>query len=133
MLGHGLIHNTTVTSEDITRETDVYGPEVGSLKGKTVRATPDPVRIPVLVPIPDDIKERHRNITLCADVCHVDGVRFLTNTSRNLHIGTIEFLSRFLLQLDPVQQLDFHQYTKVVRRDRERVCSKRVVIRTPLS
>lgn len=92
MLNHGLIRNTDVTSADVQRATDIYGPDVGALKGKTVRTTPDPVRIPPDLPLPADIKARHRSIILCADVCHIDGMRFLTTVSRHLHFGTIEFV-----------------------------------------
>jgi hypothetical protein len=92
MLNHGLIHNTDITAEDVTRAHDIYGPEIGSLKGKTVRSTPQPVRLPVQVPLPDQIKMRHNRVTICADICHVDGLRFLTTISRNLHFGTIEYV-----------------------------------------
>jgi hypothetical protein len=92
MLTHGLIKNTSVTADDATRATDLYGPDIGSLKGKTVRTTPKAVRLPAILPLPDEIKHRHRIITLCADVCHVDGLRFLTTISRHLHFGSIEYM-----------------------------------------
>jgi hypothetical protein len=36
MISNGLIKNTDVTTADIMCATDLYGPDVGSLKGKTV-------------------------------------------------------------------------------------------------
>jgi hypothetical protein len=92
MLDHNLIKNATVTSADVSRATDIYGPDIGSLKGKTVRATPASVKIPDIIPLPDEIRLRHRNVTVCADICHVDGLRFLTTISRHLHFGTIELV-----------------------------------------
>jgi hypothetical protein len=93
MLNHQLIKNTDVTSADVSRATDIYGPDVGSLKGKTVRASPSPVKLPNIIALPDEIKEHHGNVAICAHICHVDGHRFLTTISRHLHFGTIEFVS----------------------------------------
>jgi hypothetical protein len=49
MLNHGLIYNTDVTAEDVTRALDLYGPDIGALKGKTVRSTPSPVTLPQII------------------------------------------------------------------------------------
>jgi hypothetical protein len=43
MISNGLIKNTDIITANITHVTDIYGPDVGSLKGKTVRDTPSPV------------------------------------------------------------------------------------------
>jgi hypothetical protein len=93
MLRHNLIRNTTVTADDVVRANKIYGPELGCLKGKTVRGAPTPVRLPAMLPLPDEIRTHHQNIVLCLDVCHVDGLRFLASISRHLHFGTIEFVS----------------------------------------
>lgn len=74
MLTHQLIKSTDLTSTDISHATDIYGPDVGCLKGKTVRATPAPVKIPVQIPLPEEIKQQHSDVVICADVCHVDGL-----------------------------------------------------------
>ena len=48
-----------------------------------------------MIPLPEKIKINHQNVVvMCADMCHVDGLRFLmTSISRHLHFGIIEFLT----------------------------------------
>jgi len=46
-----------------------------------------------MIPLPDEVKTLHKDVVLCADVCHVDGLHFLTLISNNLHFMTIEFLT----------------------------------------
>jgi hypothetical protein len=43
MIKHNLIHNTIITTDDITRASKIYGPDLGCLKGKTVWQAPEPV------------------------------------------------------------------------------------------
>jgi hypothetical protein len=99
MLKQNLIHNTSVTYDNVTHATDIYGgPEVGLLKGKTVRQFPMLlVQIPDLIPLPDEIQDRHKIITLCADVCQVDRLRFLMTISHNLHKDSIKLEVNTLL------------------------------------
>jgi hypothetical protein len=92
MLSRNLIKNTDVTVDDVNRANTIYAPELGALKGKTVRSTPSPVRIPAVIPLSNDIRDRHRQVTLCLDVCHVDGLCFLASISRHLHFATAEFV-----------------------------------------
>jgi hypothetical protein len=49
MLNQGSIHNTALTCDNVTHAIDIYGPEIGSLKEKTVHTTPHPV-IPLSAP-----------------------------------------------------------------------------------
>lgn len=81
MIKHNLIRNTTVTCDDITRASKIYGPDLGCLKGKTTRQAPTPVRLPSILPVPDSIKMHHLDVVICLNICHVDGLRFLTSIS----------------------------------------------------
>jgi hypothetical protein len=93
MLSNNLIANTDITVADVTRANNIYGPDIGSLKGKTARTSPHPVKLPEIMPLPEDIKRLHSNIVLCLDICHVDGLRFMASISRNIHFSTVEFVS----------------------------------------
>ena len=60
----GRILNCDVTRQDIINAEDIFGPDHGSLKGKTVRTKSDQVRAGGLVPIPATILLHYRRIVL---------------------------------------------------------------------
>jgi hypothetical protein len=63
------------------------------MKGKTVRATQDPV-LAEYVEIPKDIVALNRDVTLTADVFLVDGLGFLVTASRNIKFTTNEYVPK---------------------------------------
>jgi hypothetical protein len=81
--------NFPVTRADILAAEDIFGPDLGTLKGKTTRSRPVQVR-DVVNPIPPTILERYQSVTLCADLMHVNGIPFLVTISRHLKFGTVE-------------------------------------------
>ena len=87
-----LLHNCPVTKQDIMAAEDIFGPDVGSLKGKTTRRRPHKVDPLVSIQLPPSDMERYREVTVCADLMHVNGIPFLVTISRNLKFGTIEAL-----------------------------------------
>jgi hypothetical protein len=70
---------------------DIFGPDIGSLKGKTTRRKPHRVRSAVSR-LPLEIIERYRSLTLCADLMYVNGILFLLTILRKLKFGIIEAL-----------------------------------------
>jgi hypothetical protein len=81
--------NCPVTKADILAAEHIFGPDVGSLKGKTVRQRPHLAR-PVIELLPPQVMSRYRNVTLAADVMHVNGIPMLVTISRNIRFGTVE-------------------------------------------
>eukprot|EP00934_Nitzschia_sp_Nitz4_P001191 Nitzschia sp. Nitz4//scaffold483_size5322//2345//5042//NITZ4_009227-RA/size5322-augustus-gene-0.2-mRNA-1//-1//CDS//3329552882//1191//frame0 len=79
---------------DIMIAEDIFGPDIGSLKGKTVRGRPH--RVPqgtVEHPnIPRQMYEHYRDVTICGDVMHVNGVPMLVTISRNIRFTTVSAL-----------------------------------------
>jgi hypothetical protein len=59
--------NCPITRDDILAAEDIFGLDVGSLKGKTTRRKPHRVQNTVS-PLPLEIIERYRLLTLCADL-----------------------------------------------------------------
>jgi hypothetical protein len=76
-----------VTNEDILATEDIFGPNVGSLKGKTARRTPKHVRSN-RADIPTQILSRYREVTLACDVMYVNGIPFLVSISRHIKFRT---------------------------------------------
>lgn len=72
---NNLLPNCPVTRNDILAAEDIFGPDVGSLKGKTVRRQGDQVRTAV-ANVPWDLMERHKNVTLAGDIMYVNNIPF---------------------------------------------------------
>jgi hypothetical protein len=70
---------------------NIFGPDVGSPKGKTVRQTPDRV-ILNKIEIPSNIYEEYRDVTVACDIMHLNGLTFLSTISRPLRFVTTELL-----------------------------------------
>ena len=81
-----------LTKADIQAAEDIYGPNLGGLKGKTVDR-PNP-HVPAGVDhVPTAIMDVHHSVTLAIDVMFINKVAFLITTSRNLKFGTVEAIS----------------------------------------
>lgn len=87
-----LLPNCPVTGQDVVNARNIFGPDVGSLKGKTVRRPEQHVELK-LMQIPNDIMERHREVVICFDVMFVNGVSFLVSISRAIKFCTAEALA----------------------------------------
>ena len=68
---------------------DIFGPEIGTLKGKTTRRNPHTVR-QVVEPLKLSIMKQYRHVTLGVDVMIVNGIASLVTVSRHIKFGTIE-------------------------------------------
>ena len=64
-LGHSLIRNCPVTLADAKRALFIWGPDLGSIKGKMVHKTPLHMPDTALVPLPMNITIHHQAVTLC--------------------------------------------------------------------
>jgi hypothetical protein len=83
--------NCPVTRANILAAEHIFGPYVGSLKGKTIRQKPHLAK-PLIEPLPPEVMSRYRNVTLAADVMHVNGLPMLVTVSRNIRFGMVEAL-----------------------------------------
>lgn len=82
-----LIPNCPVTREDIMNAEKIFGPDVGSLKGKTVRRRTDHVEM-AATPVPSTIMSQYRDVIIGADIMFVNKLPFFVTISRNIKFGT---------------------------------------------
>ena len=87
--------NCPITVDDAKRALHIYGPDVESLKGKTVRNRPVPIEDMTRVDIPNTIKILHPRVNLSADFFFVQGIAFLHSISRGYDFRTIEHITDF--------------------------------------
>ena len=77
--------------EDIKTSEIIFGQDIGSLKGKTVRKKPLPVASNY-IEIPKELNNNHQDVTLCIDIMNINGLAFLATISRKIVYRTAEFI-----------------------------------------
>ena len=70
---NNLIPNCPITAQDIKNAEYIWGPDLGSLKGKTVQRKSPSDRAELYL-IPLSIMQQYKNITLSADIMKVTGI-----------------------------------------------------------
>jgi hypothetical protein len=70
--------NCPVTvEEDVNISEKIWGPDISSLKGKSMRRKPKPVRQDI-IEIPKELIRKHHGIELCMDTMYVNECGMLT-------------------------------------------------------
>jgi len=70
---------------------EIFGPNLGSLKGKTVQRGEKHVAFkPVHLPL--SISAKYRSMILCIDLMFVNKIPFLITISRHVKCGTVEVM-----------------------------------------
>jgi len=85
---NNLLPNCPVLKQDIVAEENTFGPDLGILKGKTVRNKTEQVRISQSAPIP----EIYRKVVLAIGIMYVNDIPFLITISRNIQFGLAQAL-----------------------------------------
>jgi hypothetical protein len=102
------LHNYPVTNEDIIAAKDIFGPNLGSLIGKTTQTTTEHVQSE-RTNIPIGVMGKYWDVTLACDVMYVNKIPFLVSISRHIKFGTAEMLKsesagQLLASIKPVTQ-----------------------------
>ena len=91
MVSNNMIPNCPVARSDIANAKAIFGPDLPSVRGKTVRRAPAPV-VADYVAVPRELVEANKVTTLAADVFFVDGTAFLLTVARRIKFVTGEHL-----------------------------------------
>jgi len=86
-----LIPNCLVTRQDILRAEDIFGLNIGSIKGKTTYTTQEHVKVQSQ-DIPQEIMEKHGKVILAIDIMFINKIPFVMTMSHNIHFGTAELV-----------------------------------------
>jgi hypothetical protein len=91
MVSGNLIPNCPITSGNISNVRKIFGPDLASVHGKTVRQTPAPVVADYVV-VPWQLVEANKAVTLAADMFFVDGTAFLMTVLRRIKFVMTEHI-----------------------------------------
>ena len=67
---------------------EIYGPSIPHLKGKTVRRKIQHVDTVKITSIPKTILDMYKEVTICCDLMHINGIVFLNTISRHIMFAT---------------------------------------------
>jgi len=100
MVSGNMIKNCPVTTTDITNARTIFGPDLPSIRGKTVRRTPAPV-VADYVAVPRALVEQNKVVTLAADVFFLITVsrRIKFITAEHVQVRTATSLSKHLTRV----------------------------------
>ena len=85
------IKNVPVTVKDIDLAEQIFGPDLGTLKGKTTRRKPLPM-VTDQVAIPPELYEAQQNVDLGIDVMYVNELPYFTSISKRIMYRTAQFI-----------------------------------------
>ena len=87
-------NNPIITTKDVNLAKKVYGPDVGTRKGKGTRRRPNQV-VDVSIELPDELMDIHDEVTVSLDGMEVNSLKFVTTMHT---ICIIEQPNMFLTQ-----------------------------------
>ena len=92
IVSKGILRNCPIEKRHIQAAEDIFGPNLGALKGKTPRRAVPHVLVDKDA-VPPEVLSIHKHITLAIDIMFVNGIAFFVTISRHLRFGTIESLN----------------------------------------
>ena len=84
---NNLLPNCPVNRRDVLRAEQIFRPDIGALKGKTVRRQPPWVEVEEV-----PLQQHYQEVTLACDIMYVNNIPFLMSVSRHLRFGTAQHI-----------------------------------------
>jgi hypothetical protein len=86
-----LIGDNPLTTKDVDLAEHIFGPYLGTVKGKTTRHKPLPI-INKHIKIPEELISVQEDITLAIDGITINSLKFLSTISRNIYYRTVHYM-----------------------------------------
>jgi len=87
-----LIRNNPVTTKEIILAEKVYGPDVGTKKGKGTRRRPNQV-VDASIELPDELMDLQKEVMVSLDGMEINSVKFTTTIAHDLYYRTAQYIS----------------------------------------
>jgi len=71
---------------------DIFGPNIGSLKGKMMQKTPNRVVLNILDKLPNGMLNEHSDVTIAININYINEIPLMLTTSRAKHFGIVEMI-----------------------------------------
>jgi hypothetical protein len=92
IISWNLLPNSPIRRDDIVASEDIFGQNIGALKGKSVHTQGAHVDSRI-DGIPLEIKQCYGDITLSIDIMFINKMPFFIIKSHHFHFGTVEYIS----------------------------------------
>jgi hypothetical protein len=80
-----------VTTKDVNLAKHIFGPNIGTVKGKKTKQKPLPV-VDHHIEIPEELMSVHKDITLAIDGLTMNSLKFLSTISRDIYYRTVHYM-----------------------------------------
>jgi len=88
MLKHGHILNCPYTPADDIIAHDIFGPDVATIRGRSLRPSQHKIPLLNLIDVPKELRAIYKNVRLFIDVLYVNRIPFLHTISETLGVRT---------------------------------------------
>ena len=83
MVSSNMIKKFPIDSTDVSNARAIFGPDLASVRGKTVRRKPKSI-VEEYAAVPKELVSRHKFISIAADVLFIDSISFLLTVAIKL-------------------------------------------------
>ena len=91
IITQNLIQNNPVTIQDVDLATQIFGPDIGCLKGKSTRKKPIPANNN-MIELPEELKNRVLKLIMYIDIITINTCKFITTITSELNYRLIHYI-----------------------------------------